>query len=174
MLGLYRPIRYRRHSGLSSGGLWQSRWLGCCRRWHAMANCWEISSLCLPSFHSYCLCRPSIVSVSAAPTETMEGRHRQRRWKGGTDRDDGRVAPTETMEGRYRQRRWKGGTDRDDEGRYRQRRWNGGTDRDDGRAAPTETMEGWHRQRRWKGGTDRDDGRAVPTETMEGWHRQRR
>ena len=28
------------------GGVWQSWWQGCCGRWHAMANCWEISMLC--------------------------------------------------------------------------------------------------------------------------------
>ena len=46
MLGLKRPIRDRCRSGLSSGGLWQSRGQGCCGSWHAMANCWDISSLC--------------------------------------------------------------------------------------------------------------------------------
>ena len=46
ILGLSRPIRERRRSGRSSGGLWQSWWQGCCGRWHAMENCWEISSLC--------------------------------------------------------------------------------------------------------------------------------
>ena len=41
MLGLHRPIGDRRRSSRSFGGLWQ----GCCGRWHAMANCREISSL---------------------------------------------------------------------------------------------------------------------------------
>ena len=37
MLGLSRPIRARRHSGWSPGGLWQ----GCCGRWHAMVMAGE-------------------------------------------------------------------------------------------------------------------------------------
>ena len=43
MLCLNRPIRDRRRSGRSSGGLSQSCWKGCCGRWHAMVNGCEIS-----------------------------------------------------------------------------------------------------------------------------------
>ena len=52
MLGLSRPIRDRHRSGRSSGGLWQSWWQGCCGRWHAKANCWEIRSLCCRTISS--------------------------------------------------------------------------------------------------------------------------